>query len=442
MFGTSGIRGAVGEEVTAHLGVKLGTALAAWGADRVVIGRDARPSGEYLKEAVRSGLRQGGTDVIDLGMASTPTVSRSVAWQNASAGIAVTASHNPPPDNGFKLWRPSGQAFTPGEQSEIEALMKDPSTTRQATWDEVGQASRWRGARNRHVEAIVEGIEISEPLNIVVDIGNGVGQVTAKALEELGCSVRTLNGQPDGTFPGRPSEPTPEHCADLQHVVPAVGADLGIAHDGDADRMRAVDAEGTFLTGDALLALFATHTATAGDRIVAPVDTSLAVEDTLAEADIEMVRSPVGDVFVADRIQETGAVFGGEPSGAWIWPEASLCPDGALAACNLAALVAEHGPLSTQTENIRTYPIRRETIQAGDKPGIMQRVTESLRESDHEIETLDGVRVVTEDGWFLIRPSGTEPIIRITAEAREVDRSEQLLAKAMDRVTAASEGGM
>lgn len=430
MFGTSGIRGPVGEDVTAQLGTNLGTALAAWGANRVVVGRDARQSGAYLKEAVRSGLRQGGVDVVDVGVAATPTIARTVGWREADAGVAVTASHNPPADNGFKLWLPSGQAFRPREQTEIEGLLDESIDEMAVRWDEVGALDRWDRANERHVEALITATSLPEPLHVVVDIGNGTGQMTARALDALGCKVATINGQPDGGFPGRPSEPNAENCADLRSIVPAVGADLGIAHDGDADRMRAADHTGRFLSGDALLAIFGAATATAGDRVVAPVDTSLAVEDALAAHDIDLVRTRVGDVFVAEGIQETNAVFGGEPSGAWIWPDQTFCPDGPLAACRLVELVADQEPLAAQVDRIDTYPIRRDALEVQDKPGVMEFVTQQIHATYDSVETIDGVRVSTDDGWFLIRPSGTEPVVRVTAEARDPARASALLEDA------------
>lgn len=428
MFGTSGIRGPVGETVTATLGVKLGRSVAGWGADRVVVGRDARPSGHALTDAVAAGLREGGAAVVDLGMAATPTIARAVDWCDAEAGIAVTASHNPPTDNGFKCWLPSGKAFGPDERAAIEHGIEtypkgvDPTDEPPRT--------RWEGAQARHVEAIRGAVAIEDPLSVVVDVGNGVGQVTARALDELGCSVTTLNGQPDGRFPGRPSEPTAANCSALRAHVPAVGADLGIAHDGDADRLQAVTEDGDWVSGDALLAIFARATAARGDRVAVPVDTSLAVRDALEEVGVALERTPVGDVYVAERASDAGVAFGGEPSGCWIWPASTLCPDAPLAAARLTALVSKEGPLSRLAARIPSYPIRRSTVRTTDKPAVMERVTARIQAEATDVETLDGLRVDTGDGWYLIRPSGTEPLIRVTAEAREADRADGLLKQA------------
>lgn len=436
MFGTSGIRGRVGETVSAQLGVDLGNALAAWGAERVVIGRDTRPSGSYLAEAVTSGLRQGGVDVVDLGVSATPTVARSVQWQEADAGVVITASHNPPEDNGFKLWLPSGQAFRPADQADIETNLDSNQIVAYHRAELIGTYEQWPVADDWHVDALCKSVEITQPHHVVIDIGNGTGQLTATALDALGCEVTTIHGQRDGSFPGRPSEPTPENCVALQQIVPAINADLGIAHDGDADRMRAVDEQGRFLPGDSLLSLFATAEASAGDAVVVPVDTSLAMVDLCEERDIEVIRTRVGDVYVADAVRTSEAVFGGEPSGAWIWPSETLCPDGPLAACKLVEFL-EHcnEQLSTLADAIDSYPIRRESLEVDEKVSTMNRIGERLQSQYDQISTIDGLRVETGDGWFLIRPSGTEPLIRVTAEARNADRADVLLGEAFEIVS-------
>ena len=417
MFGTSGVRGPVGEEVTAELALDVGRALGV-DSDRVVVGRDARESGPALVDALAAGLCESGTDVVDIGLAATPTIARAVAWEGADAGVAVTASHNPPADNGIKLWQQSGQAFDADLREQITRRV-EAGETDLAAWDDFG--TRITGdATDRHREHLGNAVTLDHDLSVVVDVGNGVGEVTAGALDDLGCAVETLNAQPDGSFPGRPSEPTAEHCGSLSSLVAATDAELGIAHDGDADRTRAVDETGEFLSGDVLLALLGRAAASEGERVAVPVDTSLAVTDHLAAADIETVRTPVGDVYVAAAASEPGVTFGGEPSGAWIWPGETLCPDGPLAACRLAALAAER-PLAERAAAVETYRIRRTAIEVADRRATMATVRERVEDSD-EVSTLDGVRVDRDDAWFLVRASGTEPVVRITAEARGSDR--------------------
>ncbi|PSQ16147.1 phosphoglucosamine mutase [Halobacteriales archaeon QS_8_69_73] len=429
MFGTSGIRGPVGDEVTAGLALRVGRALGVE-TDRVVVGRDARESGEVLVDALASGLRELGTDVVDLGVAATPTVARAVGWKGADAGVAVTASHNPPADNGLKLWQPSGQAYdADGRRRIVERLEADDPDLR--PWDRLGDRTAV-DATDRHVDALAAAVEPPE-LSVAVDLGNGAGRVTVEALLELGCDVETLNAQPDGRFPGRPSEPTAEHCTALATLVAAGDHDLGIAHDGDADRTRAVAADGTFLSGDATLALLAAEAADPGERVAVPVDTSLAVEDYLESRGVAVTRTPVGDVHVAAAAAEPDVAFGGEPSGAWIWPGATLCPDGPLAAVRLAAMTTAE-PLASRLEALPSYPTRRANVEVDDKRATMAAVEKRVRERYDDVGTLDGVRVETADGWFLVRASGTQPLVRLTAEARDADRTETLLAETRELV--------
>ena len=428
MFGTSGIRGQVGETVTADLALGVGRALGI-DTEQVVVGRDPRESGQFLTDALSAGLRESGTDVVDVGIAATPTVGRAVAWEDADAGVSITASHNPAPDNGIKLWQPSGQAFDGPLRETISDRVREGASDL-VGWDALGERTT-ADATTKHCETLVDRIDIDGSLSVVVDIGNGAGGVTVDALDALGCAVETLNAQPDGSFPGRPSEPTGENCESLATLVGESDADLGIAHDGDADRMRAVTADGDFLSGDVLLALFGREAASAGEQVAVPVDTSLAVADYLAEAGIETTRTPVGDVYVAAAASDPGVAFGGEPSGAWIWPEETLCPDGPLAACKIVALAAERS-LADRAAAIETYPIRRTSVEVNDKAAVMDRVREAVADRYDDVSTLDGVRVDRDDGWFLLRASGTQPLVRVTAEARESDWAEAVFAEATD----------
>ncbi|ELZ13112.1 phosphoglucosamine mutase [Haloterrigena salina JCM 13891] len=438
MFGTSGIRGAVGDEVTAELALSVGRALATEGYERVVVGRDVRESGTVLVDALTAGVRECGGDVVDVGVAPTPTVARGVDWLEADAGVVITASHNPATDNGIKLWSPSGQAFD-AERRETIASRVETDRYDLAAWDGLGSRSRNDGLLERHVEAIADRVDGLEGLDVVVDVGNGAGSVTADALLELGASVRTLNAQQDGRFPGRPSEPNEETLGDLQKLVGATDADLGVAHDGDGDRMVAVDERGRFVPKDLLLALFAREAVGTGDRVAAPVDTSLAVDDALADVGASVTRTAVGDVYVAERATEPDVVFGGEPSGAWIWPDETLSPDGPLAAAKLAAMAADEGSLASLVDDLETYPIRRTSIEVDDKERVMETVESTVRERYDEIDALDGVRIDHGDGWTLVRPSGTEPVVRITAEARDDERAEALFEDAREIVLEANE---
>ncbi|MFC5971752.1 phosphoglucosamine mutase [Halomarina salina] len=428
MFGTSGIRGPVGDVVTADLALAVGRSVGVE-TDRVVVGRDPRASGRLLVDALSAGLRETGTDVVDLGQASTPTVARAVEWEDCDAGVSVTASHNPAEDNGIKLWQPSGQAYDEAGRERIEERLREREFDLEA-WDGLGTRSE-ADASERHVQALVDSVSFDgDAPEVVVDLGNGAGGVSVEALQRLGCHVETLNAQPDGRFPGRPSEPNAETLTSLCELVGSGDADLGVAHDGDADRMMAVDETGTFVPKDALLAILAAESTASGERVAVPVDTSLVVTDYLADRDVGVDHTPVGDVYVAEALGGD-VTFGGEPSGAWIWPDQTLCPDGPLAAVKLAELAAER-PLSERVADVPDYPIRRANVEVEDKERVMADVSERARREydESDISTIDGVRVDRGDAWFLLRASGTQPLVRVTAEARDEARAEAVLEEA------------
>jgi len=427
LFGSSGIRGPVGEAVTADLALRVGRAVGV-DADRVAVGRDARDHGAVLVDALAAGVREAGADVYDLGLAATPTVARATGWLDADAGVAVTASHNPPADNGIKLWTDDGRPFDADRRRTAERRVAAGPADVPVAWDAYGERHA-ADVRERHAAAVCDAVDVADPPRVAVDLGNGAGGVTVDALCELGCAVETLNAQPDGRFPARPSEPDEGTLGSLCALVAGSDAALGVAHDGDGDRMVAVDETGAFVPKDTLLAVLAAVAAAPGERVAVPVDTSLAVTDYLAERDVDVEHTRVGDVFVAAAVAE-GAAFGGEPSGSWIWPEVG-CPDGTHAACRLTALAAER-PLSERVAAVPEYCIRRESVETEDKAALVRSVRERAagRYPDEAVETLDGVRVALDDGWFLVRASGTQPLVRLTAESRRRDRAEEVLQEA------------
>ena len=437
MFGTSGIRGEFGTDVTAGLALDAGRAVASAGASRVVLGRDARPTGKPLSDAVAAGLSECGADVVRLGVVASPTVARAVGWHDADAGVTVTGSHNPPADNGLKFWGESGRAMVGRRQAKLVRRMeRDEYEVRR--WDEVGSVSTASNAVSRHVDAIADDGAVSD-LDVVLDVGNGTGGLSAEALRRTGCRVRTLDADRDGSFPVRPSEPTAENCARLAAAVAGSDADLGVAHDGDADRMMAVTESGTFVSGDALLAVFAREAAEPGDEVAVPVDASIVVSEALEAIGATPSHTKVGDGHVAARAALDGVVFGGEPSGVWIWPGVTPCPDGPLAAVRLAKLVARRGSFDDLIDDVPSASIRRGSVETEDRETVVDRVRGYVAGRYPDTTALDGVRVNVDDGWFLVRASGTQPLVRVTAEARTEDRVDSLFRTAkclVDRATA------
>jgi len=411
LFGSSGIRGITNVDVTPELALNVAKAVGK-GCSCAVIARDPRVAGMMIEEAFAAGLMSAGCDVTRLGMLPTPTLA--YAARNYSLGVMITASHNTAEYVGMKLWNPDGMAFDSRQQEGIEEAVAS-SKYLLAKWDGIGDINIYGNAVEDHIKAIMKHSGELQGLRVVVDCGNGAASViTPFLLRRLGCRVLALNSNPDGHFRARNPEPKEENLGLLMQTVKDWGADLGIAHDGDADRMMAVDDKGRFVGGDQLLAIFAAHEE--ADSIVVPVDTSMIVDDALP--DTRIIRSRVGDVYVAEAMKKEGAAFGGEPSGSWIFPRISFCPDGIYAAVRLIEIVGTR-KLSEMVDELPVYQTRRIGIACPDqqKEGAMAEIAVELS-SLGEVSTIDGIRVATGNGWVLVRPSGTEPKIRVTAEAR------------------------
>ena len=431
LFGSSGIRGIANVDVTPDLAMAVGRVLGSSYGD-VIVGRDPRLTGEMLASALTAGVLASGADATDAGMVSTPTLAR--AARDHKCGAVVTASHNPAPYNGIKLWNPDGVAFDEAQQEEVEAALENRDF-RHASWDRVGTERVATDLVARHKEAVLSAVGRADR-KVVVDCGSGAtSTITPFVLREMGCRVIALNAQPDGHFPGRDPEPTEENLEVLLHTVRATHADLGIAHDGDGDRMVAVDERGAFVGGDALLAVFARREVKRS--VVVPVDTSMAIEEMLPGA--KVIRTRVGDVYVAQEVRRHRADFGGEPSGTWIFPRVTLCPDGVYAAAHLVDLVTET-PLSQLVAGVPRYPILRGAVPfpARERAAVTARLDAAFAAFGGQVETVDGWRVAFEDGWFLVRLSGTEPKVRITAEARTEPRAKELYDLASSKVRAAA----
>ena len=421
LFGSSGVRGVVNKDFTPELAAKIGMAVGT-SAKCAVVGMDSRTSGPMIAAAVSSGLMAAGCDVFEVGLVTTPTLAEAARTMNC--GVMVTASHNPPEYAGIKLWNPDGSGFGVSQSAAVEKLLESKKF-KLKSWDQVGKKHVLSEAIDTHAYRILSGVGTSK-LKVVVDCANGpASTITPIVLQRMGCKVITLNSNPDGHFPGRPPEPIEENLTDLKNAVVSMKADLGIAHDGDADRMVAIDDKGMFLGGDQLLALFAKRFAKR--KVVVTVDTSMAIDDYI---DAKIIRTRVGDVFVSEEVKKSKAEFGGEPSGTWIFPDQSYCPDGILAAARLVEMASKK-KLSELTSKIPRYQMLRGAVSYNPKFKEM-----SLRNLDKamralkcdELLTLDGYRLQYEDGWALVRASGTEPKIRLLAEARTEKRAGSIMS--------------
>ena len=404
LFGTSGIRRVVDKSLV-ELALKAGLAVGEIYGN-VVVGRDTRTSGDAVKHAFISGLLAAGSRCCDVGILPTPTLA--FATREFQAGAMITASHNPPEYNGIKLLNPDGSAFDAKQQEQIEDMVLN-NTLSVAQWSEINHSSIHNGAIEKHITHILEDFATESKLKVVVDCGCGAASViTPDLLKRLGCEVVALNCFPTGFFP-RAIEPTEANLGDLIRATRELDADLGIAHDGDADRMMAVDDNGRFISGDKLLALFARQAG--AKEIVTTIDASMVID----EMGFDVTRTQVGDTHVSEELKK-GGDFGGEPSGSWVFPDNSLCPDGIYAAARLVAIAGQQ-KLSQLVDNIPQYPLLRGSIDGkGVRTSDLER--RLLAMEPLSVNSIDGTKLNFEDGWLLIRASGTEPKIRVTAEAR------------------------
>jgi len=412
LFGTSGIRGIANKDLI-QLAQRVG--LAVGNVYRhVVIGSDTRTSSPAMKHAFISGLLAAGASGYDAGVIPTPTLA--LAASKFDAGAMITASHNPPEYNGIKLLNPDGSAFGSHQRQQIEKMVLS-DTSNVAPWDEIESSSLYSGAIEQHIQRILQDFPARPELKVVVDCGGGAGSViTPRLLRELGCSLVALNCFPSGFFP-HPIEPTESNLGDLMKATRELGADLGIAHDGDADRMMAVDDRGNFIPGDKLLAIFARELP--AKEVVTTIDASMAIDEMGCTA----TRTRVGDTYVSEELGK-GGDFGGEPSGSWIFPNISLCPDGIYAAA-LVVTIASQQKLSQLVDSIPSYPLLRGSISSNGI--IMTKLESQLRAMKPlSVNTADGIKLNFKDGWLLIRASGTEPKIRLTAEAKSESQARQL----------------
>jgi len=417
LFGTSGIR-AIADDKLARLSFKVGLALGG-SYHNIVLGGDTRTSTEAIKHAFASGVLLAGGNCHDAGTIPTPTVG--FIARDFDAGVMITASHNPPEYNGLKLFNPDGSAFDAYQRQQIETAVSDDSA-KVASWDAIKTCQIYEKATERHIERILRDFPARLGLKVVVDSGCGATSlITPELLTLMGCEVITINCHYSGFFP-RGSEPIVANLVDLINTTVKLGADLGIAHDGDGDRMMVVDERGRFVPGDALMVILARELR--AKDIVTTIDASMSI----GESGFQAKYTRVGDTFVSDELR-VGGDFGGEPSGSWIFPRMSLCPDGVYAAAQVAT-IASRDKLSSLVDNIPQYPLIRGGISSNGM--VLSNMEQQLMAlKPLTVTDIDGVKLQFEDGWLLVRPSGTEPKIRITVEARSEEQARHLYDSAV-----------
>ncbi len=422
------MRGLVNVALTPQLACKVGLAVATYSrARRAFVARDTRVSGLMLQDALVAGLTSAGVDVMLLGTMPTPALAYLAKAQGADVGFMLTASHNPPEYNGIKVFRGDSLSYTDESQDAVERIVAEEGFAR-ADWRRIGKATAVT-VSHVYVDMLLKAAKLRSHWRVAVDPGCGATfSVAPAALTRLGCKVTALNAQADGFFPARKSEPTAESLQDLSRAVQALGCDVGVAFDGDGDRAAFVDETGEFVDFDRALAAYSAYALkkSGGGVVVTNVEASMCVETMAQEYGGKVVRTKVGDIYVSEAMQRLGAVFGGEPCGAWVHPGFHWCPDGPLSAVLMLKALEEEGKsLRDFIGEVPEYVTLRENIPVRNenKKRIVASLEKALTQAFPDFtdfSTVDGVRIALRDGWLLIRASGTEPLVRLTVEGESL----------------------
>lgn len=427
MVSISGIRGIVGETLTPEVVQEFAAAFGAWARSQagegatVIVGRDSRPTGPMVARAAESGLMAAGCSVVDVGLAPTPTIMLRVGHHGAAGALAVTASHNPAPWNALKLIGPRGMFLRP---EEAEAVLARRGGENLVPWDGVGTIAEDSGAVSAHIDAILACPEVdvdairAADFRVALDCGRGAGGVlTPRLLEELGCEVIGLDLEPDGRFSRNP-EPVPENLGGLCDLVRESGADIGLAHDADVDRLAIVTEDGKAVGEECTLALAVEHVL--GLRtgpVVTNLSTSSMVERLAERAGVTCERTPVGEIHVADRLRAIGGAVGGEGNGGVILPSLQFTRDApAAAALVLSHLARSGGAASALVAALPRVPMLKSKFPLdGPVPAdLSERLLSVLPGAD--VDESDGVRLSKGESWVHVRGSNTEPLLRVIGE--------------------------
>ncbi|MBN1678003.1 MAG: phosphoglucosamine mutase [Candidatus Thermoplasmatota archaeon] len=433
LFGTNGVRGVVNTpQMDCMFALRLGMAIGTFMKGKVMIATDARTSNEMLKAACASGLMAVGCDVVDCGILPTPALQHAVKTGKTAGGVVITASHNPPDFNGIKAIDADGTEMARENEEKIEGIFHEMAFER-PDWRGVGQLVRDTTASDRYIDGIISKVDVPAihraNLRVAVDCGNGASSVvTPKLLEQLGVRYVTLNADMNGAFPGHESEPVPENAKDLVEMVRAGGFDFGFVHDGDGDRTIFVDEKGRYLYGDRSLAIVANYVCSQErDRLVVTnVASSMCIEDAVKMAGGRILYTRVGSPTIARAMMEHGGIFGGEENGGLIFAEFQYCRDGAMAAAKMLEIVAKEGKLSALNDRIPAYCQCKKKTECPEerKEAIMERL---VREAEGKrVDTTDGLKIFFDDGWVIVRPSGTESVYRMFSESKTAERAEEL----------------
>ena len=439
LFGTDGVRGVANRELTAELGLALSAAAArrlvptASGHRLAVVGRDPRASGEMLEAAVVAGLASEGVDALLVGVLPTPAVAYLTAAYHADLGVMISASHNPMPDNGIKIFGPGGHKLDDDAEDRIEELVAEGPGLR-PVGAAVGRVRPAPDAIERYLEHVVGAIPARlDSLTVVVDCSNGAAyQAAPRAYAAAGARVIAINDQPDGLNINDGCGST--HLEPLRRAVLEHGADLGLAHDGDADRCLAVDAHGEVIDGDAIMTVLALALHESGqlasDTLVTTVMSNLGLHLAMRKAGIAVRTTAVGDRYVLEELRSGEYSLGGEQSGHIVMPQFGTTGDGVLTGLLLMSRMVQTGsPLAVLAAPMQSVPQVLINVEVADKLAVAESPAVRIAVAQAEAELGD-------TGRILLRPSGTEQIVRVMVEASDEDTARQLANRVAQSVVA------
>jgi len=455
LFGTFGYRGIANKDLSPGVALDLGAALASYlgKGKTVIVAQDTRTSSKMFEHALTAGLISHGCSVKTVGITPTPTLSFTIPYLKADAGIMISASHNPPEWNGIKLWNADGSAFSPEQDLVIEDIYFGKKFL-PASWEEIGNVEQIEKISDRYIEAIIsrtnQEIVRQAGFKVVLDCCGGAAcYVTPNLCEKLGFNVVSFNCTPDGFFKERPAEPRPENIGKLKELVKMHNADFGVAHDTDADRTVFVDERGNFISGDRTFALTCYYLLrdNPGSKIVANVVTSSVILDVAEKVKAEVLWSPIGEPYITEIMKDTGAEVGGEENGGtiirdWVWAR-----EGPYLVPLIAELMANTGKtLSELSKEFPEYAQLKINVYFPKaeydkkKFEVLKLIEKKVSEYNYDkIVTIDGVKIFFGKEWLAIRPSGTEPLFRVFTEAETEERAKELNDKGVDIVKASFE---
>ena len=437
VFGSSGARGVAGRDLTPEFVLRVARAAGTvWEADHAAVATDTRTTGQLFADAAAAGLASAGLDIDRLGQTPTPAVGH-YCEREGIPGILLTASHNPPEYNGVKLIGADGVELSVDilERIEDHVLTEEFDT---ATWESVGETTHVETATHDYVDSLVAAVDREKiadaDLTVALDPGHGAGTFASPEFyRRLGCRVVTVNAQPDGHFPGRLPEPVPENLEDLGRLVTATDADIGIAHDGDADRSVFFGENGHFINGDTSLAALAEHELGEGDATVAAVNVSQRLVDVCDRVGADLELTPIGATHIITRVKELWAEgrsvpIAGEGNGGIFFPNHRLVRDGPYIGAKFLELIADQSTSEVVApyQDYHNHRINLTYESEAELQTLLDAATDYVEASDVEATTIDGYRLDYGDAWILLRPSGTEPKVRIASEATSPSRATEL----------------